>query len=699
MLRFTTTNHLGSIQFANLKPIVLAVGIACGSIVQDALAAVTVNTASFNCANGSWTDSACWESGTIPREYQMFVYPGDKVYVLATSEDTQLNFSLNRTVTISDLGLYNDSNKVTRVVQSSGTLQVQSGSVAINGHYILSGGELSVYGNTVQDDFDANNTGTLTVGRSPTSNAAKFDLQDGTLRTSRTIVGYQGDNAIFNQQGGEHNVTYQLNVGYNDVLVNYQTVLRGTGTYNLSGGTLNAPTINVQGSSANYGYSAFNQSGGTVNGSVNLNYGVYTMTGGRLNGGVSASAGGDGRSYFYQHAGDVNGYSVNLGQNGHYIMGTDAISLTTDTTVVGSSWIGDSSFVQSGGIHTTSILQLATDSNKSKQSNAAYTLNVGILKAGDIVVGRYGVGSFTQNSGSVAVTNNLLLGYAGAVPYFGTPSSVGNYLLKSGTLIAGSETVGQYGVGAFTQSGGTNTTGALAIGQFGSYTLTAGTLTVNGALTNDGTFRVTGGNFTVSGDVINRGVWDVRSATMTYAGNTEFTSGSTNNLGTGAVATYLGAVQLRTGAQLTGNGTRIYAGGLSVGNSPGSVTQAGNAEFTSSNIYTAEIGGLLTGTGYDVFGVLGSLSFGGSLVLTSWNDFTLEVGQTYDLFNWGSSTGQFASIDFSGLKLHDGAKLDTSRLYVDGTITVTAVPEPEYAAMLLLGLGLVGIASRRRQSV
>jgi hypothetical protein len=45
-----------------------------------------------------------------------------------------------------------------------------------------------------------------------------------------------------------------------------------------------------------------------------------------------------------------------------------------------------------------------------------------------------------------------------------------------------------------------------------------------------------------------------------------------------------------------------------------------------------------------------------------------------------------------------GTKLDYSQLYSNGTVSVTAVPEPETYAMMLAGLGLVGWSARRRAS-
>ena len=79
-----------------------------------------------------------------------------------------------------------------------------------------------------------------------------------------------------------------------------------------------------------------------------------------------------------------------------------------------------------------------------------------------------------------------------------------------------------------------------------------------------------------------------------------------------------------------------------------------------------------------------------------WGGFTGQAGQSYDLFDWGSSNGSFSAVDFSGAKLAAGLTRDTSKLYSSGEVSISAVPEPQTWGLLLTDLGLVGIAVRRR---
>ena len=77
--------------------------------------------------------------------------------------------------------------------------------------------------------------------------------------------------------------------------------------------------------------------------------------------------------------------------------------------------------------------------------------------------------------------------------------------------------------------------------------------------------------------------------------------------------------------------------------------------------------------------------------------FTGQIGQSFDLVDWGSSSGSFSSIDATGLSLASGAVLDTSHLYTAGVLRVTAVPEPGTWALLLCNIGVLLLRLRARR--
>ncbi|MBN8503545.1 MAG: hypothetical protein J0L58_03645 [Burkholderiales bacterium] len=94
---------------------------------------------------------------------------------------------------------------------------------------------------------------------------------------------------------------------------------------------------------------------------------------------------------------------------------------------------------------------------------------------------------------------------------------------------------------------------------------------------------------------------------------------------------------------------------------------------------------------FERLAVQGQLVAGGTLALHFGGDAsTWSQGGTFDLFDFGAWQGSFAQWQVTGL---DAARVDFSRLGLDGTVRVSAVPEP--APALLLAMGLAALALRR----
>jgi hypothetical protein len=89
---------------------------------------------------------------------------------------------------------------------------------------------------------------------------------------------------------------------------------------------------------------------------------------------------------------------------------------------------------------------------------------------------------------------------------------------------------------------------------------------------------------------------------------------------------------------------------------------------------------------------------GGTLKLASWNGYSGQAGDSFDLFDWGTLFGTFDHIDFSGFQLAGGTKLDLSKLYLDGSVSVAAVPLPGAFWAMLAGLSCMGFVGRNRKS-
>lgn len=290
------------------------------------------------------------------------------------------------------------------------------------------------------------------------------------------------------------------------------------------------------------------------------------------------------------------------------------------------------------------------------------------------------------NDGLIQVTGGGSLTVAGSL----NNNATGQIYVKAGSLWLQSKA--SNGAGGRLQLDNAQVRFDQGLSNGGQIQITTGGASVFGAVSN-----LSGGQILMSGN-----------SNSTFYDPVDIGSGSVLSVSAGSAATFFGLVSQRTGAIVTGTGTKFFEGGLAIGSSPGYGADAGSVSFGFASTYFADIGGITACTNacasneaqrnssYDKYSVAGHLSFDGTLKLASWQGFTAQAGQSFDLFDWGSASGSFLSLDTSGLLLAAGTRLDTSRLYSDGTISVLAVPEPEVSVLLLVGLGALGWARRRR---
>lgn len=210
------------------------------------------------------------------------------------------------------------------------------------------------------------------------------------------------------------------------------------------------------------------------------------------------------------------------------------------------------------------------------------------------------------------------------------------------------------------------------------------------------TIKVYGGTYTSNTNVA--GKVSVETGNAQFNGNIAAANGSEIKVTSGSTATFNGAFNQQVGAVLDGGGSFVFNGGYAPGNSPGAVTIVGDVTFGNLNIATFEIGGTTLGAQYDHLSVNGALAFGGTLNVVWYNGFTAAAGQTFDLFNFTSSTGSFSTLNLATLS--SGLTWNTTNLYTNGSISVesaTPVPEPTNLALMTLGLGLLGSIARRKR--
>lgn len=222
------------------------------------------------------------------------------------------------------------------------------------------------------------------------------------------------------------------------------------------------------------------------------------------------------------------------------------------------------------------------------------------------------------------------------------------------------------------------------------------------------------------------GTWAITGAS-THGGGTDILAGTLLAMNTGGSpgsATGTGNVTVAAGATLggigrvaPGTGSNIAVNGtVAVGDSTLAIAQAARLEIatTGSGTLTFKTGSSLAldlfhgqmlgdntsdGTAADVMVINGSLVIetGATLVINNPTDMMeWAVNDSWKLFDWsglGSRTGEFSILSLPGL----GGDLswDTSKLYTDGIISITNVPEPGRMVLLLVALA-AGVMRRRR---
>jgi autotransporter-associated beta strand protein len=242
------------------------------------------------------------------------------------------------------------------------------------------------------------------------------------------------------------------------------------------------------------------------------------------------------------------------------------------------------------------------------------------------------------STGNKTITRNT--GGAGTAATIILASSLDVIHNGSGTL-----TLGNAVNASVTSGGGINKSGT-------------GTLSLPGANNYSGATAVTGGTLLVNGNI-----------------STSITTVSTGGTlaGTGTV----GATTIQTTGILAPG-----SGGIESLNTGALTLNAGS--FSNFEINTAgDISDLAISSAL--------LTFGGTLNVNNIGGILL-LGDTFNLFDWNTTTGAFSTLNLPGLD--PGLTWDTGSLYTAGTITV--IPEPNVAA-LLGGLGTILLLRRRRR--
>lgn len=404
---------------------------------------------------------------------------------------------------------------------------------------------------------------------------------------------------------------------------------------------------------------------------------------------------------------------ANLGSNGRVtVSGIGSQWRNSSDLFVGQMGTGTLS-VGSGGVVSNAhgvIGQLTGSSGTVTLTGAGSSWH----NAGDLSVGYAGTGTLNVLAGAEVSNGDGYIGREGGPGSMATVSGAGArwatrsvLYVNNGSLVvreggvasSRSAVVGAYAgrAGAVTVTGAGsqwNNDAVLYLGLNGSASLSmldSGRVTTQalnvGAL---GTLNLGQGAWLGTSDGTTNG------NTVNFTGDSSIAGHFTNNgrvLGSAGTLSFLNDV---SGAGSYA-GNVLFKAGYSPGNSPAAIDfGGGDVGFGSGSVLDIEVFGATPGAQYDQLLHINKLTFNGTLNLIFGNGYVPAPGSLLTLFDFASFSGSLsaAQITVSG---YDMSKLDLSRLGIDGSLSVTAVPEPAHWALMLAGLAGLAWTSRRQR--
>ncbi|MBL9163075.1 MAG: autotransporter-associated beta strand repeat-containing protein [Planctomycetaceae bacterium] len=238
----------------------------------------------------------------------------------------------------------------------------------------------------------------------------------------------------------------------------------------------------------------------------------------------------------------------------------------------------------------------------------------------------------------------------------------GDVFLTAGTIAVGSNTA--LGTGPLTVDGGTlRSEGAART--IGNVVTIGTTAALGGSLDLTLTGAISG-----AGSLIKSG-----SGRLTLSAVSNYSGTATVDAGALAVnGSIVGNVVVNSGGSLAGTGAiggtvTLYSGGvLAPGNSADEIT-LGSLTMMDGSTMSLEIGGVAAGSQHDQIESAGVLALEGTLQVSLIGGFMPSAGQSFDLLNWGATSGAFDMLSLPALGA--GLAWNTSQLYTTGVLSVT----------------------------
>jgi hypothetical protein len=577
----------------------LAAAVESTLCAQRATAVTHTFTGGIGGFSGAWSLAGNWNPGGVPGS-------GDTAIIgfVSSTMDTNVTYDYpGPAVTLSALRV---SRANAGIFNLFSNLNMAANTLTASDEFV---GDTSVGGSKGRGSIDQsggnNTTQFLELGVNA-SDFGNYSLSNTGVFHANTLDVALSGGANFSQSGGIAQCT----------TVDLAGLGGSNGTYTISGGVLAADGTIFVGDESN---GTFNQSGGTVApdigsmstvivGNFGGSSGTYNLSGGTLSA-TTLNIGSFGTGTFLQSAGSVllNAFGATPASlplaafnNAMYSLGNvGAVTVTGGSEIIGDTANG--TFIQSGGVHSISFgtfaSQAAMTLGNASFSNGTYALGGGTLSItnGNEVVGFHGTGTFTQTGGTNTMNPGyLVLGQASG--------SAGYYTISDGALSANFIGVGmsQGGPGQFNQDGGTVTCQTLGIANNtndarGSYTITAGSLTMGSGTETTaaiyvsagiGTFTQSGGTVApaagvdlslyIGSEVGANGAYILNDGTLSVPLGREFIGSDGNGTFNQNGGTHsLGTASLTIGAFNGSNGTYNL--------SSGTLALNGGAEYVGSN--------------------------------------------------------------------------------------------------------------------
>ncbi|MGL4514060.1 MAG: beta strand repeat-containing protein [Lacipirellulaceae bacterium] len=295
----------------------------------------------------------------------------------------------------------------------------------------------------------------------------------------------------------------------------------------------------------------------------------------------------------------------------------------------------------------------------------------GTFKANGLTVGAGG--SLLFQSGGIEISGGTITGLAQLnVPTNGEFRAVGSHTVRVAAAVGSTITpTGLLVIGDFNAVNGFYTNGTVNVG--------ANTLAItdaNDAVFDSAALVTLGGSGPGQLDALN-------GLTLNFGGNiTGFGEVFTSNaiftplINNGHITGASPSQRITLPGYVKGVGTFdnvTFTGTFAPGLSPTSLV-VGSVGLSNSSTLLMEIGGTSPGSGYDQVLASGALTLDGTMAVSLLGGFVPSIGQSFNLFDWGTLSGTFDSLSLPSLG--GGLNWDTSQLYTTGVLSVAAAGLP-----------------------